>query len=159
MHRVSIECHTLLLAALLRLALATLSALRVCGIVTLLFLQHAHCLAEVVLTELALFIHDEVDTLSARWEKIVLQRCWPEVGVYDVTRLLMRFAYPLCELHRIRDGRGQEDVAHRVWQKDDGLLPDHTTFLVSHVVNLVEDDPRDFAHNLGASVEHGPQNL
>ena len=59
-------------AALLGLALPPLPTLRVRGVIALLFLQHAHRLAEVVLPELRLFIDDKIYTLSTSWEEIML---------------------------------------------------------------------------------------
>jgi hypothetical protein len=46
-----------------------------------------------------------------------------------------------------------------VIQQDDRLFPDDTTLLISHVVDLVEHDPSNFARYFGASVKHAPQNL
>ena len=66
---------------------------------------------------------------------------------------------PLGKLAGVRDGVGQEDVVDVVGQQDDGLLPDDAALLVPHVVDLVKDDPADLPHDLGATVQHGPQDL
>jgi hypothetical protein len=44
-------------------------------------------------------------------------------------------------------------------KQDDSLLPDDTSLLVPHVVHLVKDDPSDFPHHLGASIQHTSENL
>lgn len=73
---------------------------------------------------------------------------------------------------------------HIVRKEDDGLLPHHaalfntqrqvlslanlngmitkvkpTPTCVSHVMDLIKDDPSHLSHDLGASVQHAPQNL
>ena len=66
---------------------------------------------------------------------------------------------PLRELPRVGDRGGQEDVVHVVREQDDRLLPHHAALLVPHVVDLVEDDPADLAHDLAAAVQHRPEDL
>lgn len=44
-------------------------------------------------------------------------------------------------------------------KQDNSLLPDDTSLLVPHIVDLVKDDPSDFPHNLGSSVQHASENL
>lgn len=44
-------------------------------------------------------------------------------------------------------------------EEDHAFLPDNAALLVAHVVDLVEDDPLDFAHDLAAAVEHVPQDF
>lgn len=102
----------------------------------------------------------------------MLQRSGAEVGVDDVTWLLVRLADPLGELHGVGDGSGEENVSHAVRKQDQGLLPNdtslyeirisvslgrakerHRTF-VAHVMNLIEDNPCNFAHDLGTAVQH-----
>ena len=68
----------------------------------------------------------------------------------------MGFAYPFCELHGVWDGGGKENIADGVWKEDDGFLPDHSAFFVSHVVDLVKNNPGDFAHDFRSAVKHGP---
>ena len=71
----------------------------------------------------------------------------------------MQVRDPFGKLSGVGDGGGQEDVVDIVRKQDDGLLPDDAALLVSHVVDLVEDDPADLAGDLRSSVEHGPQDL
>lgn len=89
----------------------------------------------------------------------MLQWRGSEVSVHDVTGLLVRLAYPLRELHGVWDSRRQKDVAYGMREKNNGLLPDDTTLFVSHIMDLIEYDPCYFAHDLGAAIEHGAQDL
>jgi len=59
---------------------------------------------EVVFSELSGFVNDEVDSIAARREQVMLEGCWAIVGVHDVTRLLVDAADPVGELPRIWDG-------------------------------------------------------
>ena len=43
-------------------------------------------------------------------------------------------------------------------KEDDSFFPNNTTFFVTHVVNLIEDNPSDLAHDLGTMIEHGSKN-
>ena len=43
------------------------------------------------------------------------------------TDLFMKVAYPFSKLSGIGDGRGEEDVMDVIREKDDRLLPYHTT--------------------------------
>jgi hypothetical protein len=77
---------------------------------------------------------------------------------------------PLCELEGIRDGGGQEDVMDFIGEKDDCLFPYNTSLcsllilraekswgtFVAHVMDLIEDYPADFSHDLGTAVQHMP---
>jgi hypothetical protein len=109
----------------------------------------------------------------------MLQRGRSEVGVNDMTRLIVEFCDPFCKLHTIGDGGGQENVTDRVRKKDNGLLPHNTSIydnacvslscvtaegitkrtLVSHIMNLVKDNPSNLSHDFGTSVQHGSKNL
>ena len=84
----------------------------------------------------------------------MLKRSRPEVGINDVTRLLVGFAYPFSELHRIRDGCGQEHIADGIRKKNDCFLPDNASFLISHVVNFIKNNPSNLTHDLGPAVKH-----
>jgi hypothetical protein len=44
-------------------------------------------------------------------------------------------------------------------KEDDSFFPDNTTLFVKHVVNLIEDNPSDFSHDLGTTIEYGSENL
>jgi len=114
---------------------------------------------EVVFAEHALLVDNEVDALPALGEQVVLQRRRAEIGVHDVARLRVDIRNPLGKLHRIRDRGREEHIVHLARQKNDRLFPHDAALLVAHVVDLVKDDPRDFAHNLRAAVQHGAQNL
>jgi hypothetical protein len=89
----------------------------------------------------------------------VLQRCGSEVRIDDVTGLVVQVSDPFGELSRVRYRRRQKNEVDVVGQQDQGLLPDHSAFLVSHVVDLVEDDPADFSHHFRPSVQHVTQDL
>ena len=54
----------------------------------------------------------------------------------------------LVNAFRRRRSTGKERC---VWEVERTLVP--------HVVNLVVDDPGDFSHDFGSSVEHGSENL
>ncbi len=43
------------------------------------------------------------------------------------TYLFVQVTYPLSKLLGVGDGGRQEDIVHVVREKDDGLLPHHTT--------------------------------
>ena len=59
--------------------------------------------------------------------------------------LLVKMRNPLGELSRVGDRGREEDVVNVVRQQNDRLLPDDSSFLVPHVVDLVEDDPTNLA--------------
>lgn len=128
-------------------------------ILSLAFHQRTHRFLEIVFSEVALLIDDEMDAIAFGWEEIVLEGRRSVVGVDDVAWLVVGLADPFCELHSVGDGGGQEDVVDFWREQDDGLFPYHTTLLVTHVVDLVENNPGHFAHHLRAPVQHGPQNL
>lgn len=90
--------------------------------------QRAHRFLEVVLSEHALLIDDQVDSFASSWEKVVLQRSRTEVGIHNVTWLSVRCADPFGELHGVWYRSGEEDISNFVRQKDDGLFPDDSTF-------------------------------
>lgn len=117
-------CARTLWPALLRLALAALSARRARRVLALsVAAQRAHGLCKVVLAKVALLVNNEVDAVGAGREQVVLERGRAVVGVDDVARLLVDRADPLGKLHGVGDGRRQEDVADLVRQEDDRLLP------------------------------------
>ena len=96
--------QTFLIPPFLRLPLLSFARLRVCRVLTLLVLQNSHRLRERLFLEFPFLVHHQVNPVPARREKVVLQWSRSEVGVDDVTRLLVRFTYPFRKLHRIWDG-------------------------------------------------------
>ena len=100
-----------------------------------------------------------MNAVSASWEEIILEWSRPEVSIDNVTWLAVSLYDPLSKLHGIGYGSRQENVSHFVWQEDDGLFPDDTSDFVSEIMNLVEDDPAYFTHDLGPPIQHGPQNF
>ena len=73
--------------------------------------------------------------------------------------LFVRATDPFTELHRIGYGGREKDIAHSMRKEDDSFFPDNTTLFVTHVVNLIEDNPSDFSHDLGTTIEPGSENL
>ena len=136
------------LVGLLILALSFLSSVRVVGISSLLLLDLLHNLVEILLVKVALFVDDKSGATTTGREEVVLKRSWSEIGVYDVTGLVVDLGNPFGELESVGNGGRKEDVSDLVGKHNDGLLPDDTSRLVSHVVNLVEDNPSNFSHNL-----------
>lgn len=147
------------LVRLLVLALALLLGTPVVGIGTLLLFDHGHCLVEVILLEITLLVDNEEDTLATGGEEVVLQGRRTEIGVDDVAGLTMDLGDPFGELEGVGNGGGEEDVSDLVGKQDDGLFPDNTSNLVAHVMDFIEDDPGDFAHDFGTAIQHGPQNF
>ena len=66
---------------------------------------------------------------------------------------------PLGELSRVGDRGREEDVVNVVRQQNDRLLPDDSSFLVPHVVDLVEDDPTNLASDFWSAIKHGSQDF
>lgn len=89
--------------------------------------QTSHTLLEVVLPKDTFLVDHEIQPVSILWEHVMLKRRRPEVGVNNVTWLIVQLAYPFRELHRVGDGRGKENVADFVWQQDNGFLPHDTS--------------------------------
>jgi hypothetical protein len=89
------------------------------------------------------------------WRSTV-QSLHPRLVFLDqmLTNLLVQVGDPFRKLPGVGDGGRQENVVDIVRQQDDRLLPDNAPFLVSHVVDLVEDDPADFASDFRSAVEH-----
>ena len=71
----------------------------------------------------------------------------------------MRVTDPFTELHRVGYGCREKDIAHSMRKEDDSFFPNNTTLFVTHVVNLLEDNPSDSSHDLGTTIEHGSENL
>ena len=44
-------------------------------------------------------------------------------------------------------------------EKNDSFFPDDATLLITHIVYLIENDPGNFTHNFGPSIEHGAKDL
>ena len=44
-------------------------------------------------------------------------------------------------------------------EQDDGFLPNISSFLISHVMDFIKYNPADLSGDLGASVQHGAQDL
>uniref|UniRef100_A0A6B0VAB1 Uncharacterized protein n=1 Tax=Ixodes ricinus TaxID=34613 RepID=A0A6B0VAB1_IXORI len=122
-------------------------------------LEDRHGLVELLLLEVSAFVHDEVKSAASRGEDVVLERDRPVFRVHDVTGLLVQVADPLSELLGVGNGGREEHITHIVRQQDDRLFPHHASLFVPHVMNLVEDDPPDLPHDLGALVQHAPQDL
>lgn len=78
--------------------------------------QRPHRLLEVVLSKETLLVNHQMNTIATRREKVMLERSGTEIGVNDVTRLLVSFAYPFGKFHGVRDRGGQEDVVNFVRQ-------------------------------------------
>jgi hypothetical protein len=68
-----------------------------------------------------------VNPIGAGREEVVLKRSRTVIGVDDVAGLLVDRADPFGELHRVRDGSGEEDVANFVREEDNGFFPNDTT--------------------------------
>ena len=68
-----------------------------------------------------------MDTVGALGKEVVLEWRRSEVGVYNMTRLIVVLGDPLGELHGVGNGSGEEDVANLVGKENDGLFPHDTT--------------------------------
>lgn len=68
-----------------------------------------------------------MDTISSSRKQIVLKRGRSEIGVDNVTRLGVSSGDPLCELHGVGNGGGEENVVHFVGKQDDGLFPNYSS--------------------------------
>ena len=89
----------------------------------------------------------------------MLERRWSEVCVDHRAWLVLDLNNPLAKLSSIRDCRRQEHILDSTGQHDNGLLPDHASLFVAHVVDLVEDDPSHFSGDLAAVVKHASEDL
>ena len=94
---------------------------------------------EVVFSELSGFVNDEVDSIAARREQVMLEGRGAVVSVHDVAGLLVDAADPVGELPRIWDGGRQENMLHGFRQHDQTFLPHNTTLFeggrkTSHLV-------------------------
>ncbi|KAI6756802.1 hypothetical protein HG530_011400 [Fusarium avenaceum] len=147
------------LVSLLVLSLSFLSSGGIVRVGALPLFNFLHNLVEVLLVEVALLIDNESGTSTTGGEEVVLKRRRSEIGVDDVTGLVMDLGNPLGKLESVGDGGGEKDISDLVGKHDNGLLPDDTSYLVSHVVNLVKHDPSNFSHDLGTSIQHRSQNL
>lgn len=81
------------------------------------------------------------------------------VSVDHIARLFAKFGDPHCELSRVTDGCREEHVLDVAWEHDNGLFPNHSAFFITHVVNLVKDDPLDLTNNLASPIDHIPQDF
>ena len=60
-------------------------------------LQQGHGLLEVLLSELALLVHDQVQALCVSGEEVVLQGHGTVVRVHHVTRLVVDLGHPVSK--------------------------------------------------------------
>lgn len=88
-----------------------------------------------------LLIDHKVDAVTPTGEDVVLQWSGSIICVDDVAGLLVQEDDPFGELSGIGNGGAEKDLAHAVRQEDDRLLPDDTTLLFAHVVDLIKDYP------------------
>ena len=72
-------------------------------VITLLLSNSAHRLLEVVLPKDTLLVNDQVDTVRACGEQVVLKWCRSEIGVDNVTGLVVCFRDPFGKLHGVGD--------------------------------------------------------
>ena len=93
------------------LSLPSLASARVRGILSTSSSKRPHGLLEIVLSERALFVDNEVHSISTLREHVMLERGRAKVGIDDVARLVVEFCDPLCELHTVGDSSGEENVA------------------------------------------------
>ncbi len=64
--------------------------------------------------------------------------------------MLVQENHPLSKLTGVGDGGTEKDLTNTVGKKDYRFLPDDASFLLTHVVNLIEDDPTQFTRDLRA---------
>lgn len=163
------------------LSLPALASIGVCWILTAARSERPHRLLEIVLPKRTLLVDYQVHSVSTFREHVMLKRRWSEIGIHNVTRLIVKLGDPLGELHTVGNGGRKEDVANGMGQQDDGFLPHDSSVcvdrslvlvslikvgswtreltLVTHVMDLIKDDPSNLSHNFRTSVKHGPQDL
>lgn len=97
-------------------------------IIALLIFEYSHCFLEIFFTEFSAVVDDEKDPISTNGEKIMLEGCWSEVGVYDMTGLRVDFGYPLRELKGVGNGCGKENVMDFIGKENNCFFPNDSTF-------------------------------
>ena len=116
-------------------------------------------LEEVILPELVVAVKRQVDAVAALGEDVMLKGRRAIVRVHEMARVAVRLDDPLGELLGVGDRRREEHVSHGVRKEVNRLFPDDAALEISHVMNLVEDDPTNLAHDLAAAVQHRAKHL
>ena len=129
------------------------------GTLTLAIFKHSHCFLEILFSEFSTVINDQKDPIPASRKEIVLQWRGSEVSIHNMTRLGVDLGDPLSELQCVGDSCGKEDVVDFIGEENDCFFPDYSSFLISHVMDLVKNYPRDFAHDFRSSIQHASENL
>lgn len=71
----------------------------------------------------------------------MLERCGTIVSINDMAWSLVQEGDPLCELSGVGNSGTEEDLTHTVRQEDNRLFPHHSSFLLTHIVDFIEDHP------------------
>ena len=95
-----------------------------------------------------------MNTTSTSWEDIVLQWRWSVVRIYNTAWLLFDLDDPLSKLTRVWNGSRKEAIFDLLGQKDNGFFPNYTSLLVTHVMDLIENNPCHFPYDLATIIKH-----
>lgn len=109
--------------------------------------------------EFTCIIHHHEYSLAACRAHVVLQRHRSVIGIYYIARLPSKFGNPACELAWISNSSTKEDVLNIRRQHYYGLFPYHSSLFVSHIMNLIKNNPFRLSHYLTTSINHIPQNF
>lgn len=100
-----------------------------------------------------------MESVAATREDVVLKWSWTVFCVNSIAGLLVKVANPLGELFGVWNGGRKKDVTNIVGEQNDRFFPNDASLGIAHIMDLVKDDPLDFAHDFGAFVKHRSENF
>lgn len=107
-----------------------------------------------------LLVDDKENAITTAGKDVVLQRCRSVVSVDAMARWLsMEIDDPFGELSGVGDGGGEKDLTDTVRQEDNRLLPHDTSFLLSHIVDFIKDNPTQLSGHLRTAISNSIRNL
>ena len=71
----------------------------------------------------------------------MLERRGAIIRIDDMAGLLVEESNPLGKLSGVGYSSAEEDLMYTIRKEDNGLLPDHASLLLPHVVDLIKNNP------------------
>jgi len=84
----------------------------------------------------------------------MLQRSGAVLGVDHMAWLMLDAANPFGKFGGIRDCGWKEHEPHIGTEEDECLLPHNSPLSITHVMDLIEDNPGNLSYDLRSPIEH-----
>lgn len=73
---------------------------------------------------------------------------WSMESLHDVDGSVFSATDPIGKVHIVGDSCTEHDESDMFWKHDDGLFPNHPSFWVVDIVDLIENHPLDVSDHL-----------